>query len=62
MEEGVGELAQTLAIAFAPAPAAAEPVKTKYDYLVADAVISAGELELATRPARRKNASTSRRC
>jgi hypothetical protein len=32
-----------------------QAVKTKYDFLVSDAVISAQELELATRTARRKN-------
>ena len=55
MEEGIGQLCETLAIAFAPAAEAAEPVKGKYDALVANAVISAEELELATRSARRKN-------
>ena len=35
------------------APEAAIP-KTKYDYLIADAVLSAGEFELAARPARKK--------
>jgi type II secretory ATPase GspE/PulE/Tfp pilus assembly ATPase PilB-like protein len=52
-EEGVGELAQTLAIAFKQRqkPAVA---KTKYDYLIADAVLSAGEFELAARQARKK--------
>jgi len=29
-------------------------VKTKYDYLIADAVLSAGEFELASRQARKK--------
>src|SRR5256714_2681300 len=52
-EEGVAELSQTLAIAFKQRqkPAA---VKTKYDYLIADAVLSAGEFELASRQARKK--------
>jgi type II secretory ATPase GspE/PulE/Tfp pilus assembly ATPase PilB-like protein len=52
-EEGVGELAQTLAIAFKQRqkPTIA---KTKYDYLIADAVLSAGEFELAARQARKK--------
>ncbi|MGQ0544405.1 MAG: GspE/PulE family protein [Betaproteobacteria bacterium] len=52
-EEGVGELSQTLAIAFKQRqkPTA---VKTKYDYLIADAVLSAGEFELASRQARKK--------
>src|SRR6185503_15352481 len=53
-EDGVAELSQTLAIAFKQRqkPAA---VKTKYDYLIADAVLSAGEFELASRQARKKS-------
>jgi type II secretory ATPase GspE/PulE/Tfp pilus assembly ATPase PilB-like protein len=53
-EEGVAELSQTLAIAFKQRqkPAA---VKTKYDYLIADAVLSVGEFELASRQARKKS-------
>src|SRR5262245_3250941 len=52
-EDGVAELSQTLAIAFKQRqkPTA---VKTKYDYLIADAVLSAGEFELASRQARKK--------
>jgi type II secretory ATPase GspE/PulE/Tfp pilus assembly ATPase PilB-like protein len=52
-EEGVNELSQTLAIAFKQRqkPTVA---KTKYDYLIADAVLSAGEFELAARQARKK--------
>jgi len=52
-EEGVHELSQTLAIAFKQRQ---KPmvVKTKYDYLIADAVLSAGEFELASRQARQK--------
>src|SRR5262245_27815593 len=52
-EDGVAELTQTLAIAFKQRqkPTA---VKTKYDYLIADAVLSAGEFELASRQARKK--------
>src|SRR5687768_13158677 len=52
-EEGVSELSQTLAIAFKQRqkPTLA---KTKYDYLIADAVLSAGEFELASRQARKK--------
>ncbi len=53
-EEGVGALTQTLAIAFRQRQKSAQPVKTKYDYLVADAVLSAQEFDLATRSARRK--------
>src|ERR1044071_982199 len=52
-EDGVAELSQTLAIAFKQRqkPTLA---KTKYDYLIADAVLSAGEFELAARQARKK--------
>jgi len=52
-EEGVNELAQTLAIAFKQRQKP-QTVKTKYDYLIADAVLSAGEFELASRQARKK--------
>src|SRR5689334_4210212 len=52
-EDGVSELSQTLAIAFKQRqkPTVA---KTKYDYLIADAVLSAGEFDLAARQARKK--------
>ena len=53
-DEGVAALTQTLAIAFRQRQKSAQPVKTKYDYLVADAVLSAQEFDLATRSARRK--------
>ncbi len=53
VEEGVEELAQTLSVALRQRQQQAA-VKTKYDYLVADAVLSAAEFELATRTARRK--------
>ncbi len=56
-QEGVKGLSETLAIAFAQRSKPAQAVKTKYDFLVSDAVISAQELELATRTARRKNLS-----
>ncbi len=52
-EDGVAELAQTLAIAFRQRQKP-QIVKTKYDYLIADAVLSAGEFELASRQARKK--------
>jgi type II secretory ATPase GspE/PulE/Tfp pilus assembly ATPase PilB-like protein len=52
-EEGVHELSQTLAIAFKQRQKP-QLVKTKYDYLIADAVLSAGEFELASRQARKK--------
>ncbi len=54
VEEGVRELTQTLAVALRQRQQQAGTVKTKYDYLVADAVMSAAEFELATRTARRK--------
>ncbi|HTG96657.1 MAG TPA: GspE/PulE family protein, partial [Burkholderiales bacterium] len=52
-EEGVSELSQTLAIAFKQRQKP-QVAKTKYDYLIADAVLSAGEFELAARQARKK--------
>ena len=52
-EEGVSELALTLAIAFKQRQKP-QLVKTKYDYLISDAVLSAGEFELASRQARKK--------
>ncbi len=54
-EEGVKGLCETLAIAFTQRNKPQHAAKSKYDYLVLDAVISAQELELATRSARRKN-------
>lgn len=55
VEDGVRELAQTLAVALRQRQQQqVNVVKTKYDYLVSDAVMSAAELELATRTARRK--------
>ncbi len=53
VEEGVQELAQTMAVALRQRQQNST-VKTKYDYLVADAVLSAAEFDLATRTARRK--------
>ena len=53
VEEGVQELAQTLAVALRQRQQQAI-IKTKYDHLMTDAVISAAEFELATRTARRK--------
>jgi len=52
-EDGVAELSQTLAIAFRQRQKPSL-VKTKYDYLISDAVLSAGEFELASRQARKK--------
>ncbi len=54
MEEGVGELAENLAVALRQCQQQAT-TKTKYDYLVSDAVLSAAEFDLATRTARRKS-------
>jgi type II secretory ATPase GspE/PulE/Tfp pilus assembly ATPase PilB-like protein len=54
-EEGVKGLCETLAIAFTQRNKPAHVVKSKYDFLVSDVVISAQEMELATRTARRKN-------
>ncbi|PKO83507.1 MAG: secretion system protein E [Betaproteobacteria bacterium HGW-Betaproteobacteria-11] len=54
-EEGAKGLCETLAIAFTQRSKPAHAVKTKYDFLITDAVISAQELELAQRTARRKN-------
>ncbi|MFN7087004.1 MAG: ATPase, T2SS/T4P/T4SS family [Burkholderiales bacterium] len=55
MEEGVAQLAETLAIAFRQRQKPALRVRGKYDALVSNAVVSAEELELAQRSARRKN-------
>src|SRR5436853_138668 len=52
-EEGVAELCQTLAIALKQRQKP-QVLKTKYDCLVSDAVISAAEFELAARSARKK--------
>ena len=54
-EEGMNELAKTLSIAFRVRQQIPAQVKSKFDHLVVDNVISEGELELATRTARRKN-------
>ena len=55
MEEGAIHVGETLAIAFRQRQKSVTTVKGKYDHLVSNAVISAEELELATRSARRKN-------
>jgi type II secretory ATPase GspE/PulE/Tfp pilus assembly ATPase PilB-like protein len=52
-EEGVQELCQTLAIAFRQRQKP-QVLKTKYDFLVSDAVISVAEFDLAARSARKK--------
>ncbi|MGB8516298.1 MAG: GAF domain-containing protein, partial [Gallionella sp.] len=53
VEEGLQELAQSMAVALRQRQRA-NTVKTKYDMLVNDAVLSTAEFELATRTARRK--------
>jgi type II secretory ATPase GspE/PulE/Tfp pilus assembly ATPase PilB-like protein len=53
-EDGVTELAQTLAIALKQRQRP-QLGRTKYDHLIADAVLSAGEFELASRQARKKS-------
>ena len=55
--DGVNELCQTLAIAFKQRQKVQQSVKSKYDHLVTDAVMSSAELDLATRSARRKGVS-----
>src|SRR3989440_9026629 len=52
-EEGVSELSQTLAIAFKQRQKP-QLAKTKYDYLIADAVLSAGEVRHGERHGRQK--------
>ena len=54
-DEGVVELAKTLAIAFRVRQQMPGSISSKFEYLVIDNVIAAGELELATKAARRKN-------
>ena len=54
-EEGVKELCKTLAIAYTQRLKPQPMIRSKYDQLIAEAVLSAGELELATRSARRKS-------
>lgn len=51
-EEGAGELAKTLAIALTQRQKPAHTIRSKYDHLVADAVLSATDLEAAQRDAR----------
>ena len=45
--EGAGELAKTLAIAFTQRQKPAFVARSKYDYLIADAVLASEEMELA---------------
>ncbi|MFO1320449.1 MAG: ATPase, T2SS/T4P/T4SS family [Burkholderiales bacterium] len=53
-EEGAINLCETLAIALKQRQKAAQPLRGKYDALVTNAILSAEEIELATRSARRK--------
>ena len=56
MEEGVVQLAQTLAVALQQRQKPAMmPLRSKYEALVANGVLSSDDLELAQRSARRKN-------
>ena len=52
--EGVKELCDTLSVAFSQRLKPPQMVRTKYDSLVSDAVLSAPELELAGRASRKK--------
>ena len=54
-EEGIKELCKTLAIAYTQRMKPLSMIRSKYSQLVTQAVLSAGELELATRSARRKS-------
>ena len=54
-DEGVMELSKTLAIAFRVRQQMPGQVQSKFEYLVIDSIIQAGELDLATKAARRKN-------
>lgn len=53
-EQGAEELGKTLAIAFCQRKAAGGAIKTKFDLLIAESVLSTAELELAQRAARKK--------
>ena len=54
-EEGAVHLCETLEIALRQRSRPTTQLRGKYDYLVTNAVLSAEEMELATRSARRKN-------
>ena len=56
-EEGVKGLCETLAIAFSQRNKPAQMVRSKYDLLVAEAVVTAEELDLAKRTARKDERS-----
>jgi len=53
--EGVGELAKTLAIAFLVRRKPQPGIRTKFDHLVSENLISAQELDLAARSARKSS-------
>ena len=56
MEAGIGQVAETLAIAFqSRSRTTMMPLRSKYEALVSNAVLSSDDLELAQRSARRKN-------
>ena len=55
IEEGAVHVCETLAIAYKQRQKPSLAIKGKYDHLVTNAVISAEELDLATRSSRRKN-------
>ncbi|AEJ00655.1 putative phytochrome sensor protein [Nitrosomonas sp. Is79A3] len=52
--EGMIEICRTLAIAFKQRQKPAQLIKSKYDHLIFDGVVSAAEFELATDSARKK--------
>ncbi|RZI40694.1 GspE/PulE family protein [Herbaspirillum sp. HC18] len=54
-EEGIKELCKTLAIAYTQRLKPAPLIRSKYSVLVEESVLSAAELELAARSARRKS-------
>ncbi len=54
VEEGLQELAEGIAVALRQRQQTSG-IKTKYDFLVSNAVLTAAEFDLATRAARRKN-------
>ncbi len=56
-EEGAGELAQTLAIAFVQRRKPALVIRGRYDYLIADGVLAPEQLEQAQQHARDKGLS-----
>jgi type II secretory ATPase GspE/PulE/Tfp pilus assembly ATPase PilB-like protein len=51
---GAGKICQTLSIAFKQRQKQPRVLKSKYDYLISDAILSTAEFELAARSARKK--------